>query len=46
MLDGTRLESIDEEKDLGLLKTCQLDWNESIYACIKDACIEQCPWAL
>ena len=37
VLDGTSLEAVSEEKDLGLLTTCHLDWKESIYASIKDA---------
>ena len=36
-LDGTSLEAVNKEKDLGLLTTCQLDWKESIYGSIKDA---------
>ncbi len=36
-LDGTVLDPIDEEKDLGLLTTCNLDWKENIYTCIKEA---------
>ncbi len=38
ILDGTILESIlDEEKDLGVLTNCSLDWRENIYTCIKEA---------
>ena len=37
ILDGTVLDPIDEEKDLGLLTTSSLSWKENIYNCIKEA---------
>ena len=37
LLDGLPVVSIDSEKDLGLLTTKNLSWDDSIFQCIKDA---------
>ena len=36
-LDGTVLESIETEKDLGVTVSNELGWNKNIQSCIKDA---------
>ena len=37
VLSGTDLEQVDSEKDLGILTNCQLEWEENIHSCIRDA---------